>query len=79
MNLFQLKYFRYRIKIKVHILQKKKNKVLHVTAAEGRAPHLLTGCSQHHCSLNAVHYRLCNFGAAGSSCKEPNFLRAPLK
>lgn len=64
MNLFQLKYFATALKI-IHILQRKK-KILHVTAPEGQTQHFLTGCREHYCSLNAIHYRLqINFDAAG--------------
>lgn len=67
MNLFQLKYFATALKI-IHILQRKKQKrnILHMTAPEGQTQHLLTGCREHYCSLNAIHYRLqINFYAAG--------------
>lgn len=67
MNLFQLKYFATALKI-IHILQRKKKTktILHVTAPEGQTQHLLTGCREHYCSLNAIHYRLqIDFYAAG--------------
>lgn len=69
MNLFQLKYLATALKI-IHILQRKKKKkrrnILHVTAPEGQTQHFLTGCREHYCSLNAIHYGLqINYAAGG--------------
>lgn len=78
MNLLQLKYSATALKNCSHSAKEKKI-ILHVTVPEGQPQHLLTGCRQHYCSLNAVRYRLRNFSADGSSYKELNFLCAPLK
>lgn len=41
--------------------------ILCMTVPEGQTQYRLIGRRQHYCSLNAVHYRLCNFYAAGGS------------